>query len=133
MASLPDIYITHDDLGILSGLVQTVLHEGRVVAASRLMDELYRARIVSPAELPANCLTLYAPGRYLKERSGAVRDVTLIPGRSITSRGIISVLTVVGTHLLGLTAGQSMSWTDPAGRVRTIRLLAATARQPRAV
>ena len=45
------------------------------------------------------------------ETSGERREVTLVyPGRADIGAGMISVLTPVGTALLGLRVGQSIDW-----------------------
>lgn len=126
---LPEITITHKDLEILTRVIREAVAEDRYVAASRLGNELHRAQIVQAAHPPDGCLALHHKGRYLEERSGAVRDVVLVPGRGRSSAGMVSVLSRVGTALIGLSEGQSMSWLDPCGKPRAVRLLNAS-RQP---
>lgn len=120
---LPEITVTYDDLVILQQLVQKALAEGHYAAASRLGNELHRARIVSASHAPENCLGLNLAGRYLEERSGAVQDVVLVAGRGNPTFGTISALSQVGTALIGLSEGQRMCWLDPRGRRRAVRLL----------
>lgn len=119
----PEITVTHEDLAILSGLVQAAMAEGRYAAGSRLADELHRARVVSAAQAPEDCLVLNRPGQYLEERSGARRDIVLVAGRGSPATGMVSVLSRVGTALLGLSEGQGVSWLDPLGKPRAVRLL----------
>lgn len=120
---LPEITITHEDLAVLTGVVQEAIAEGRYTAASRLGDELRRARVVPASQAPDDCFVLNLVGRYLEERSGAVRDVVLVPGQGSSSFGMVSVLSRVGTALLGLSEGQRMGWLDPRGKPRVVRLL----------
>ncbi len=120
---LPQITITYEDLAILSALVSQAMAAGRYAAASRLADELHRAHVVEAAQAPQDCLFLHVPGQYLEERSGAVREVTLVPGRGSAAVGLVSVLSPVGTALLGLSAGQRTGWLDPRGKPRVLRLL----------
>lgn len=119
----PGITVTSEDLSVLSELVREAIADGRYVPASRLADELHRAHIVRGLEVPADCLTLNVPGSYLEERSGAVHDVTLVTSGSRRSLGMVSVLSSVGTALLGLSVGQRMSWFDSQGTARAVRLL----------
>lgn len=123
LRNAPQITITHEDLAILSAIVQEAMADGRYDAAARLGNELHRAQVVSAAKAPADCLILNVAGRYLEERSGAVRDVILTAGRSRPAIGLVCVLSRVGTALLGLSEGQSMSWLDPRGQPRAVRLL----------
>lgn len=119
----PGITVTSEDLSVLSELVREAIAAGRYVSASRLADELHRAHIVRGAEVSADCLTLHVPGSYLEERSGAIHDVTLVTSGGRRSLGMISVLSSVGTALLGLSVGQRMSWLDSQGTPRAVRLL----------
>jgi regulator of nucleoside diphosphate kinase len=121
--SLPPITVTHEDLAVLHEVVRRALAEGRYAAASRLGNELHRARVVRSSEVPANCLTLNVFGRYLDEHSGAVRDVVLVSGRGRPAVGAVPVLSRVGTALIGLSAGQRIGWRDSLGRTRATRLL----------
>ncbi len=120
---LPEITITHEDLAVLTRVIREAVAEGRYSAAARLGNELHRARIVPAGHAPAGCLALNRAGRYLEERSGAVRDVVLVSGRGRSSSGLVSVLSRVGTALIGLSEGQAMGWLDPRGKLRVIRLL----------
>ncbi|MBN9436408.1 nucleoside diphosphate kinase regulator [Bosea sp. (in: a-proteobacteria)] len=123
MTPLPQIIITHEDLAILSGLIEKAMASGRYTAATRLADELHRAQVVEAALAPQDCLRLNIGGQYLEERSGAVRDIVLVAGRSSAAVGLVSVLSQVGTALLGLSAGQRIGWLDPRGKPRWLRLL----------
>lgn len=123
MTPLPQIIITHEDLAILSGLIEKAMASGRYTAATRLADELHRAQVVEAALAPPDCLRLNIGGQYLEERSGAVRDIVLVAGRSSAAVGLVSVLSQVGTALLGLSAGQRIGWLDPRGKPRWLRLL----------
>lgn len=125
LEQLPEITVTHEDLAILSVVVQKAMAEGRYAAAARLGNELHRAGVVQASDAPENCLVLNVAGQYLEERSGAVREVILVAGRGSPSMGMVSVLTRVGTALLGLSEGQRMGWTDPGGQPRVVRLLRA--------
>lgn len=122
-ALLPEITITHEDLAILQEVVQTALADGRYAAASRLGNELHRARIVPASQAPDDCLLLNVRGRYLEERSGAIREAALVAGKGRPAAGVVSVLSRVGTALLGLSEGQRMTWLDSSGQPRVLRLL----------
>ena len=52
------------------------------------------------------------------------RTVRLVyPGEADIEQGRISVLTPVGAALIGLTAGQSIEWTDRDGKSRSLSVL----------
>src|SRR5690606_19439235 len=123
LEALPDIIVTHEDLPVLSRIIENAMEDGRYEAASRLGNELHRARVVPTTLAPRDCLILNAVGKYLEERSGAVREAILVAGESRPSAGTVSVLSQIGTALLGLSAGQRIGWTDSQGKPRILRLL----------
>jgi regulator of nucleoside diphosphate kinase len=46
------------------------------------------------------------------------------PEEADIARGKVSVLTPVGTALIGLQTGQSITWETPSGEVRQLTILA---------
>jgi regulator of nucleoside diphosphate kinase len=85
-------------------------------ASEELLSELDRARIVSDASLAADVARMGSVIEY-KPDSGAPRQVTLVfPEEANISDGKISILTPIGTALLGLKPGQSISWQARDGR-----------------
>lgn len=129
MDMLPDIVIAQEDLPALSQAINRAIAEGRYVAASGLGNELHRASILPAAQVPADRVVLNAAARYLDEASQAVHEVVVVAGPGSPAAGTVSVLSQIGTALIGLAAGQRMSWIDPKGRRQSIRLL--RVRQPR--
>jgi regulator of nucleoside diphosphate kinase len=62
--------------------------------------------------------------RFDDENTGERRDVTIVfPQQANPSMGLISVLTPVGTALLGLAVGQSIVWPFPDGTQHCLRVL----------
>ena len=59
---LPAITITNEDLAVLSGVVQRAMMDGNFAAASRLANEMHRARVVSAADDDADDLLLGGDG-----------------------------------------------------------------------
>jgi len=85
--------------------------------AGFLLEELDRATI---AATPPDTVQMGSRARF-EDETGDVRDVRLVyPEDAEASRGHISVLTPVGAALLGLAAGQSISWRDRRGAQRTL-------------
>jgi regulator of nucleoside diphosphate kinase len=83
-------------------------------AADELLSEMERAQVVDavpPQVVRMGSVVLYRPD------NGPEREVTLVyPAEADISAGRISVLTPVGTALLGLAAGQTISWEGRNGR-----------------
>lgn len=85
-------------------------------AAEALLGEMDRAAVVVPAALPAGVVRMGSTVEFRLD-SGQHRTVTLVfPGEADISAGRVSVLTPIGTALIGLSAGQSIRFTAPDGR-----------------
>lgn len=106
----------------------------RRLASSGLQDELDRADVVSPLDLPAGVVTMHACVRYVDETTGERRRVTLVyPDRADAARGRVSVLAPVGSALLGLKPGDAIDWEFPHGvrRLRVERVIQPLGRRSR--
>src|SRR5690606_29704845 len=84
--------------------------------ADELLAELDRAQVSKDGSVPADVVRMGSQVRF-KPDTGEEKTVTLVfPGDADISAGKVSVLTPIGTALLGLTQGQSMTWTSRDGR-----------------
>lgn len=91
-----------------------------------LLLELERARVVADALVPGNVVRMGSMVEFETD-TGDGRTVTLVfPGDADISEGRISVLTPIGTALLGLTAGQTIDWTTRDDRQHKLTVLAVT-------
>lgn len=92
-------------------------------AYAPLRKELERAFVVSSALVPADVATMNSRVRYRDEKEGATRTVSLVyPAEADAAKGKVSVLTPVGSALLGLSEGQSIEWDFPDGSRRRLKL-----------
>lgn len=113
----------------LSGGQELILPMGdyvRLRALAReheLADELDRAIVVSEDRIPKNVVTMHSRLVYSDESTGARREVELVyPDEADPQAGRISVLAPVGCALLGLTAGQTIDWAFPGGKIHRLRV-----------
>jgi regulator of nucleoside diphosphate kinase len=117
------IHVARSEMDRLRALVEQHSEGRDAVAAERLGAELDRAVVVD--RLPPG---IVAPGsrvRFEDERTHAVREAVLVyPAGADAAAGRISVLAPIGAALLGLAAGDSISWPLPDGREARIRILA---------
>lgn len=91
--------------------------------AENLFSELERARVVDDHRIPDTIVRMGSTVRY-STNDGETRTVTLVyPGEADISSGRISILTPVGTALLGLSPGQSIGWMDRSGRQHKLAVL----------
>jgi regulator of nucleoside diphosphate kinase len=124
----PPLHLGERESDLVGNLALRAEHQHPLVAAM-LLAEIDRAEIHDDANLPQDVVTLGAEVRFVDERSGRIRTVTLVlPGEANISLGRISILTPIGAALFGLSAGQVIEWPDRAGEERRIRIVAV--RQP---
>ena len=91
--------------------------------ADALLHELDRAQIVTEPEVPADVVRMGSTVRFRTGRD--TRQVQLVyPADADISLGRISVLTPVGTALIGLRAGQSITFTARDHRPQMLTVLA---------
>lgn len=118
--ALPDIVVSRDDFIILNRLASAANTE----TAEDLMGELERATITETEDVPANVVRMGATASY-SIGSEAPRTVRLVyPADADISSGAVSVLTPIGTALLGLKPGQSIGWTATDGRELQLKVIA---------
>jgi regulator of nucleoside diphosphate kinase len=120
MNSLPQIYLTQNDLDQLLKLVES--QPGK--RFDKLESELVRAHVVSRDEIPRDVVTMNSRVIFENETTRERREITLVyPGRADINAGKVSVLVPVGTALLGLRAGQSIDWELPGGEKQRFRIV----------
>lgn len=92
-------------------------------AAALLLAEIERAETHTAETLPPGVVTMGAAAIFVDEGSGARRSITLVyPGEADIAAGRISILTLVGAGLIGLSEGQTIHWPDRSGRERRLRI-----------
>jgi regulator of nucleoside diphosphate kinase len=106
----PNIVVSSLDIERLEALFDALpaaeadKHEG-------LLDELSRAEIVEPPDMPPDVVTMNSRVRFVLGDTPGELDMTLVYPRDLDgSPDKISILTPVGTALLGLKAGESIQW-----------------------
>jgi regulator of nucleoside diphosphate kinase len=121
---LPRITLSRFDFERLERLLEKV---GRRPDLDALREELGRAEIVEPAQVPPTLVTMNSVVRFVDDESRRESEVTLVfPAHADTERNRISVLAPVGSALLGLSVGDSIDWPLPNGRTRRLRVMGVT-------
>ncbi len=116
--------VTKKDLELLRALVEIYSFGTEAEAAARLGGELDRASIVPSARVPVDVVTMNSRIVF-EDVTGARREVLLVyPPAADGSRDRISVLSPVGTALLGLAVGESIDWPIAEGAMRRLRIVA---------
>jgi len=123
MEMKPPIVITTLDLERLEALLDSQPAPDSP-ATQRLRDELGRAEIVEPEQVPPNVVTMRSKVRFVVESSGETFCKSLVyPREADGSDDRISVLAPIGTALLGLTEGQRIEWPAPGGALIPVRIV----------
>ncbi len=88
-----------------------------------LQRELERAIVVSSEAMPPDVATMNSLVRYTDVTVGVTMTVALVyPSAARIGQGMVSVLSPVGSALLGLCVGQTIEWVFPDGARRRLRL-----------
>ncbi len=91
-----------------------------------LDGELDRAEIVKPEEIPVDVITMNSTFSLANLENGEEIVYTLtFPGRADFSLGRISILSPMGTAVLGCRVGDTVVWKVPPGvkRLRVSKIL----------
>ncbi len=120
----PPIQVTTWDYRRLSAVVDAYRLRGCEPLVDLLAEELDRAELVEPAAVPRDVVTMHSSVKFIDDDTGEVRVVTLAyPGEEDSRQGKISVITPVGSALIGLRAGATMSWRTLDGRTKRLSVL----------
>ena len=121
-ASHPPLLISRLDIDRIEALLEQPMARGIDIEALR--DELARAEVVEPAQMPGDVITMNSTARLSDETSGDERELTLVyPKDADGSPDKVSILAPVGSALLGLRVGATIEWPVPGGRTIKLRVL----------
>jgi regulator of nucleoside diphosphate kinase len=120
----PRLVISRHDVARLWRLIATSHSPRDPDALERRQWELERAHVVPTAEVPASVVTMDAVVVFENQDDGKRREVTLVfPDQADVDAGRISVLSPIGSALLGLSLGQIIAWPLPRGRVARVKVI----------
>ena len=125
MDNRPGIIISSFDLERLERLLDSDAYRN-LPGIDALQSEVDRATIVAPEEVPPNVITMNSSVKFIDDATGTEYRLSLVyPGQTDVPDAV-SVLAPVGSALLGLSVGQSISWQGPGGRELRLRVLEVT-------
>lgn len=94
-------------------------------AAEALDDEISRAEVVPDSELPENVVAMESVVTFEDLDSGESQTVQLVyPTQADVAKMRVSILSPVGSALIGLRIGDSISWPLPQAKVRRLKVVA---------
>ena len=116
----PSIQVTRFDKArltkLLRGLDAAAAGSGEVEELER---ELERGIEVDSAEVAPDVITMNSTVRITDLDSGSTHTYTIVfPGEADAEAGRISILSPLGTALLGFRAGDEVTWEMPSGTRR---------------
>ena len=86
--------------------------------------ELDRARILADNEVPKDLVTMNSTLKYKKLRTKEEKVITLVyPSQLSKIENGVSILSPLGTALIGLSAGQEINWAFPNGKTERIKII----------
>lgn len=123
VVELPNITVSSLDVSRIEALIDSIEDDLDPVI-ERLEDELKRANVVEPEEVPSDVVTMNSTVRFVEEATGKEFELTLCYPHAIDgSAGKVSILAPVGSALLGLSVGQRIDWPLPGGRQMRVRIV----------
>lgn len=124
MSSLPPITVSSRDLARLEAMLEAPALR-QLPAAIALGEELARANVVEPADMPGDVVSMNSRVTCLDENTGETHELTLVyPQDADADAGKVSVLAPVGSALLGLSTGQHIDWAMSGSRSLRLKVTA---------
>jgi regulator of nucleoside diphosphate kinase len=123
MQAKPQITLTAHDHERLTDLAHAAMGSMPDVA-SFLTDELDRAHVLPEGRRAHKRVCMGSKVQFRDESTEAIQSVLLVyPGEADISVGKVSVLTPIGTALIGLAEGQSIVWQTRTGAAKKLTVL----------
>lgn len=124
---LPPITLTVKDLMALDTLL-TIEPSSKAKSDDHIMEylqrELNRADVVAEKDLPDNIVRMYSTVTYSTNVFGEERRLTLVyPKEANIDAGKVSVMTPIGAALIGMKAGNKITYYTPSGGAQTLTVL----------
>ena len=119
------IYITDCDFDRLTELLESVKRGYRHSQShfTKLENELERAIIVAPKDIPSDVVTMNSTFSMTGVASDKEEIYTLVyPEGSNFERGRISILAPIATAIIGYRAGDTIEWDVPSGK-KTLKVI----------
>ena len=120
---LPAITVSTVDLDRIDLLLDR-LPPAQAAARDALSDELARADVVAPWDMPPRVVTMRSRVRFRLNGKESEWCKTLVyPNETGQGDDTVSVLSPVGSALLGLSEGDRIEWTHPDGRTLGVEVV----------
>lgn len=117
----PNIIISEQDLHRLETMLE---HQTKLTETMQhLEDELARAEVVAPQDVPENVVTMNAKVLITIAPSKQPTEITLVyPHDFHGDKGQVNIIAPVGAAILGLAEGQEIEWPQPDGHLMKVKI-----------
>jgi regulator of nucleoside diphosphate kinase len=117
----PTIIISQQDLQRLETMLE---HQSKLSPTMQhLEDELARADVVAPQDMPENVVTMNARVKIIIAPAHEPTEITLVyPHDFRGDKGQVNILAPVGAAILGLAEGQEIEWPQPDGHLMKVKI-----------
>lgn len=124
MSGLPPIIISTLDMERIDALLEKYPDPGPSEIEA-LRTELDRADVREPQQMPDNVVTMHSKLRFCIVDSGKEFERTLVYPREIdgSSEDKLSIITPIGTALLGMEVGAHIDWPAPGGKTTQVEIV----------
>ena len=120
--TLPPITLSSLDVERIERLLEDAAFRN-FPGREQIEAEIDRANVVDSKDIPEGVVTMNSRVRFIDEDIGREFELELVYPRDAGSEGRVSVFAPVGSALLGLAVGQSISWPLPGGRAGKLRIV----------
>lgn len=119
--SHPNIIISEQDLNRLETMLE---HQPQLTSTmEHLENELARAEVVQPKDIPANVVTMNAKVLITVAPSTEPTEIVLVyPHDFKGEKGQVNVIAPIGAAILGLAEGQEIEWPQPDGQTMKVKI-----------
>jgi regulator of nucleoside diphosphate kinase len=113
------LLLTKDDYNIIMSYIRrglpTITFNKQ--DAEELEIELKKAKVVDKEELPSDVVRLNSIVTIKEEKENKVMELTVVtPEKANIEQRLISIMSPIGTALIGFRKGQQVKWKVPAGK-----------------
>lgn len=117
----PHLIISQQDLNRLETMLEN--QQSLTPTMQHLENELARAQVVAPDEVPANVVSMNSRVLIRIEPESEATEVQLVyPHDFKGEKGQLNVIAPVGAAILGLAEGQEIEWPQPDGQLMRIKI-----------
>lgn len=119
----PPLVLSAEDHARLVALAGVMTRRNPLVARL-LLEEADRAEVMSAGHVPLGIVAMGSIVEFRDAGTGEERQVQVVlPGEADIAESRISILSLVGAGLIGLSEGQSIDWPTQDGRIRRLTIL----------